>query len=411
LLRTSLVALILRQQLHTNKVGKIMLGYFKKIIGFALISLLLSSGVRAFETQALAAYVVDQETGTVLLAKQENMALPPASMSKLMTLFMAFEALRDGRLLWEEKLPVSTHAMSYSGSTMFLDTTDKIAVKDLIRGIIVLSGNDACAVIAEALSVDGTEPGFAAMMTKRAEEIGMTQSVFANSNGWPHPKQRMSMKDLAILAGRLILDFPKQYALFAEKEFAFDGRVPSNTRNRNPLLTLGIGADGLKTGHTTEAGYGMVGSAKQGERRVIFVLTGLKSAKARANEAERMVKWAFRQFTYKTLKKPNDILAQATVWMGSSRTVDLLLLGNPKILVPTFSNEEIASKIVYMGPLTAPILKGDQVAELVIQIPGLSEARLPLGAAQTVTRGGFFPRLRAATIVLIRTIKGGEPGS
>ena len=324
-----------------------------------------------------------------------------------MTLFMAFEALRDGRLLWEEKLPVSTHAMSYTGSTMFLDTTDKIAVKDLIRGIIVLSGNDACAAIAEALSVDGTESGFAAMMTKRAEEIGMTQSVFANSNGWPHPKQRMSMKDLAILAGRLISDFPKQYALFAEKEFAFDGRVPSNTRNRNPLLTLGIGADGLKTGHTSEAGYGMVGSAKQGERRVIFVLTGLKSAKARADEAERMVKWAFRQFTYKSLKNYN-ILTQATVWMGSSRTVDLSLFGNPKILVPTFSNEEITSKIVYLGPLPAPILKGDQVAELVIQIPGLSEARLPLVAAQTITRGGFFPRLRAATHVLLQTIKGSE---
>ena len=328
-----------------------------------------------------------------------------------MTLFMAFEALREGRLLWNEKLPVSTHAMSYSGSTMFLDTTDKISVKDLIRGIIVLSGNDACAVIAEALSVDGTESGFAAMMTKRAEEIGMTQSVFANSNGWPHPKQRMSMKDLAILAGRLILDFPKQYALFAEKEFAFDGRVPSNTRNRNPLLTLGIGADGLKTGHTSEAGYGMVGSAKQGERRVIFVLTGLKSAKARADEAERMVKWAFRQFTYKTLKQPNDILAQATVWMGSSRTVDLSVVGNPKILVPTFGNDKITSKITYLGPLPAPILKGDQVAELVIQIPGLSEARLSLVAAQTVTRGRFFPRLRAATQVLLRTIKGGETDS
>jgi len=347
----------------------------------------------------------------VLLAKKENVALPPASMSKLMTLFMAFEALRDGRLQWEEKLPVSNHAMSYGGSTMFLDTTDKISVKDLIRGIIVLSGNDACVAIAEALSVDGTEAGFAAMMTERAQAIGMTQSVFANSNGWPHPEQRMSMKDLAILAGRLISEFPTKYALFSEKEFAFDGRVPSNTRNRNPLLSLGIGADGLKTGHTSEAGYGLVGSAKQGNRRVIFVLTGLKSANARADEAERMVKWAFRQFTYKTLNQPDDILAQAPVWMGSSQTVGLLLLGDPKILIPITSTKNISSKIIYKGPIRAPITKGDHLAELVINVPGLSETRLPLIAAQTVTRGGFLPRLRTAAQVLFRKINGGLSGT
>ena len=383
-----------------------------KIALFSVFAaLIFGSSVSAFETKANAAYMIDQETGTVLLAKQENVALPPASMSKLMTLFMAFEALRDGRLQWEEKLPVSTHAMSYGGSTMFLDTTDKISVEDLIRGIIVLSGNDACVAIAEALSVDGTEAGFAAMMTARAQAIGMTQSVFANSNGWPHPEQRMSMKDLAILAGRLISEFPTKYVLFSEKEFAFDGRVPSNTRNRNPLLSLGIGADGLKTGHTSEAGYGLVGSAKQGKRRVIFVLTGLKSAKDRSDEAERMVKWAFRQFIYKTLKQPDDILAQAAVWMGSSQTVGLLLLGNPKILVPIISNKNISSKIIYKGPLRAPISKGDHVAELVIKVPGLSETRLPLIAAQTVTRGGFLPRLRTAAHVLFRKVNGGLSGT
>jgi D-alanyl-D-alanine carboxypeptidase (penicillin-binding protein 5/6) len=310
----------------------------------AILCAWISGAASAFETKAQAAYVLDHDSGTVLLAKQAEVALPPASMSKLMTLFLAFEALRDGRLRWDERLPVSTHAMSYGGSTMFLDTTDRVTVEDLIRGIIVLSGNDACVVIAEALSLDGTEAGFAAMMTDRAKDLGMEKSVFANSNGWPDMNHRMSMKDLAILAQHLITEFPEQYRMFAETEFLFDGRAPSNTRNRNPLLTLGIGADGLKTGHTTEAGYGLTGSAQQGDRRVIFVLTGLQNPQERAEEAERIVTWAFRQFTSKTLSQPGEALAQAAVWMGSSRNVGLALDGAPKILIPVTGGQEISSK-------------------------------------------------------------------
>ena len=248
-----------------------MLKTVKSVILGTIAAALISVPAWAFETRAKAAFVIDQTTGTVLLTKNADDALPPASMSKLMTLYMAFEAVRDGRLSMEEKLPVSQHAMSYGGSTMFLDTTDRVRVEDLLRGIIVLSGNDACAVIAEALSPDGTEAGFARYMTKRAQELGMENASFANSNGWPAAGHRMSMRDLGILAERLIEDFPQYYPLFAEKEFAFDGRAPSNTRNRNPLLGLGIGADGLKTGHTSEAGYGLVGSAVQGDRRVILI--------------------------------------------------------------------------------------------------------------------------------------------
>ena len=359
----------------------------------------------AFDTQAKAAYVIDQETGTVLLAKKENVALPPASMSKLMTLFIAFEALRDGRLNWDEKLPVSEHAMSYGGSTMFLDTTDRVTVKDLIRGIIVLSGNDACAVLAEALSVDGTEKGFASMMTAKAKKLGMHNSVFANSNGWPHPSQRMSMKDLAIIADHIITDFPKQYLLFSEKEFAFDGRAPSNTQNRNPLLKLDIGADGLKTGHTSEAGYGLVGSAKQGNRRVIFVLTGLESASARAMEAERIVNWSFRHFMSKTLRQSNSIIAQADVWMGKSRTVGMTLEAGTSILLPTIDIEEISSKIVYQGPLQAPVVAGQNIGELIILIPGMSQKSFPLVAADSVARGGFISRLRTAALILLRKVR------
>ena len=359
----------------------------------------------AFDTSAQAAYVIDQETGTVLLAKKENIALPPASMSKLMTLFMAFEALRDGSLHWDEKLPVSEHAMSYGGSTMFLDTTDRVTVQDLIRGIIVLSGNDACAVIAEALSVDGTEKGFATMMTAKAKKLGMHHSVFANSNGWPHPSQRMSMKDLAIIADHIITDFPKQYLLFSEKEFAFDGRTPSNTQNRNPLLKLDIGADGLKTGHTSEAGYGLVGSAKHGNRRVIFVLTGLESASARAIEAERIVNWSFRHFMSKALRQSNSIIAHADVWMGKNRTVGMTLEAGATILLPTTGLEKISSKIVYQGPLQAPVVAGQNIGELIILIPGMPQKILPLVAADSVARGGFISRLRTAALVLLKKVR------
>ena len=382
----------------------------KLIIMLALALSGFGSTVQAFETQAQAAYVIDQQSGVVLLSKQAEVPLPPASMSKLMTLLLAFEALRDGRLHWDEKLSVSSHAMSYGGSTMFLDTTDRVTVEDLVLGIIVLSGNDACAVIAEALSSDGTEAGFATMMTERAQTLGMTKSVFANSNGWPNIKQRMSMKDLAILAQHIISNFPDQYRMFSKKEFVFDGRAPSNSRNRNPLLSLGIGADGLKTGHTSEAGYGLVGSAKQGERRVVFVLTGLPTVKARAEEAERIVTWAFRQFTSKTLKQSGNLLGRAAVWMGSSRTVGLSLVGEPKILVPVTDRKNFTSKIIYQGPLQAPITKGNQVAELVISIPGLPETRLPLVAAETIRRGGVLPRLRTAALVLLRKVNGGLSG-
>ncbi len=378
---------------------------------FVAGTLSLGTAVGAFETRATAAYVLDQTTGTILLNKNAQQALPPASMSKLMTLYMTFEALRDGRLRWDEELRVSQHAMNYGGSTMFLDTTDRVSVEDLVRGIIVLSGNDACAVLAEALSIDGTEAGFARMMTQRARDLGMMNSTFANSNGWPDPNQRMSMEDLGILADLLIRDFPAYYALFSEREFAFDGRAPSNTQNRNPLLGLGVGADGLKTGHTREAGYGLVGSAKQGDRRIIFVITGLDSNAARAEESERIVNWAFRQFAARSLGAPGTVLTEADVWMGASRTVGLTMAGAPQILVPTTGTENMVTHIEYVGPLEAPIAKGDQIAELVITAPGLPESRLPLVAADDVARGGFMPRVRTAAKVLMGQITGSVGGA
>jgi D-alanyl-D-alanine carboxypeptidase (penicillin-binding protein 5/6) len=372
------------------------------VAGFGLC--LTALPLAAYDTRARAAYVLDQGTDTVLLSKNAEVPLPPASMSKLMTLYVAFEALRDGRLSLSERLPVSAHAMSYGGSTMFLDTTDRVSVEDLLRGIIVLSGNDACAVIAEALSPDGTEAGFARYMTKRAQELGMTNASFANSNGWPAIGHRMSMRDLGILAERLIEDFPQYYPLFSEKSFAFDGRAPSNTRNRNPLLGLGIGADGLKTGHTAEAGYGLVGSAVQGDRRVIFVVTGLESEKARAEEAEAIVNWSFRQFAQKTIAKAGVPVAQAEIWRGAEQSVGLVPESDLEILLPALAGKEIAAEVVYSGPIDAPVRKGQQLAELVVQPEGLPEIRLPLVAEKDVATAGFFLHVKTAAQVLSRRL-------
>jgi len=377
----------------------------------ALVLLILTAAVsaqqasaQAFDTRASAAFVVDMTTGTVLLDHNSDEPLPPASMSKLMTLYMAFEAIADGRLDINERLPVSAHAMSFGGSTMFLDTTDRVTVEDLLRGIIVLSGNDACVVIAEALSPDGSEAGFARMMTERARELGMTNSTFANSSGWPAVGHRMSMRDLGILAERLITDYPTYYPLFSERTFEFDGRAPGNVNNRNPLLSLSIGADGLKTGHTQEAGYGLTGSAKQGDRRIIFVLTGMDSTQQRAEEAERIVNWAFRQFAQRDIARGGARVAEAEVWAGDQPTVGLALVDDLSLLVPTANAGAIDAEVIYNGPITAPISQGDILGELVIRLDNLPETRLPLVADASIEAGGFQTRMRTAANVLLERL-------
>jgi D-alanyl-D-alanine carboxypeptidase (penicillin-binding protein 5/6) len=386
-----------------------MISLLRKTLTSAVAASFLALPVYAFDTQAKSAYVVDLKTGTVLLNKNADVPLPPASMSKLMTLYIAFEALRDGRLNLDEKLPVSEHAMSYGGSTMFLDTTDRVRVEDLIRGIIVLSGNDACAVIAEALSPDGTEAGFARYMTQRAQKMGMTNSTFANSNGWPAAGHRMSMRDLGLLATRLIEDFPQYYPLFAERSFAFDGRAPQNTRNRNPLLGLGIGADGLKTGHTEEAGYGLVGSSIQGERRIIFVISGLDTSRARAEEAETIVNWSFRHFVLRDLAKAGSVIAEADVWMGANTTVGLTPAQDISALLPALGGDSMSAEVVYKGPIEAPIEKGQEIAQLILKPEGLEEISYPLVADQAIPVGGFLTRITTAAMALLQRLEQG-PG-
>jgi D-alanyl-D-alanine carboxypeptidase (penicillin-binding protein 5/6) len=355
----------------------------------------------AFETQARHAYVIDHTTGTVLLEKAASLPMPPASMSKLMTLNMLFEALKDGRVTMETEFRVSARAAAMGGSKMFLRDGERVAVRDLIPGIIVHSGNDACVVVAEGLA--GSEEAFARLMNERGRALGLSDSTFSNSSGWPDPNQRMSAHDLAILARRMIQDFPEYYGYFAQQDFTW---ADIHQPNRNPLLGLGIGADGLKTGHTAEAGYGLVGSARQGDRRIIFVLAGLDSERQRAEEAERIVNWAFRQFSQRRIVRAGQEVARAEVWLGEKSSVGLAAPEAVEVLIPALVRGELAAEVVFTAPIEAPVAQGQQLGELVVQIPDLQEVRVPLVAAESIARGGFAARLRLAAQVLIRQLLG-----
>ncbi len=370
-----------------------------RIFGAAGVLILCTLPARAeFETLAKAAYIYDVTTQTVLFEKQPDVPLPPASMSKLMTLNMLFEALQDGRVSLDTRFGVSTRARQIGGSSMFLNEQDRPTVEELIQGIVVLSGNDACVVVAEGLA--GSEDTFARLMNRRAPDLGMTGSTFANSSGWPNPNHRMSMHDLGVIATRLITEFPEYYGYFGQEEYLYDGRTPDNRFNRNPLLSLGIGVDGLKTGHTSEAGYGLVGSAHQGTRRIVFAVSGMTSERERAEESERAVNWAFRQFVEKKVIDKGTQIARADVWMGDQSDIGLVTGTDVTLLTSALARDELQAEVVYRTPLEAPIAKGDVVAKLVISRKDLPQAEVPLYSDRDVARGGFLPRLRTATTVL-----------
>lgn len=360
----------------------------------AALILAMLSPASAFDTKARAAWVYDLTTNTVLLEKNAHEPMPPASMSKLMTVNMLFEALRDGRVKLDDRFAVSSHAKSMEGSTMFLNEQDRPTVEELIQGMIVLSGNDACVTVAEGLA--GSEAEFAKKMNARAQALGMLDSHFANASGWPDPEHRMSMHDLGILAVRLITEFPEYYKYFSLTEFPYDGRSPDNRFNRNPLLKMNIGADGLKTGHTAEAGYGLVGSAVQNGRRIVFVISGLDSEKARAEEAQRIADWAFREFIQKTVAKKGQKITDAPVWMGSVKSVGLTVGEDMTLLLPSLAQGSLKAEVKYTGPIEAPFTAGTKLAELVIDIPDHNPVTVPLVADQDVAAGGFVTRVGTA---------------
>jgi len=345
----------------------------------------------AFETRAREAMVVDHGTGMVLLAKEPDTPMPPASMSKLMTLYMLFEAIRDERVKLDTQFLVSPKAQAMGGSRMFVEAGTSVPVEALIHGIIVQSGNDACVVVAEGLA--GSEAVFAEQMTRRAGDLGMTGSTFKNASGWPEDGHMMSARDLVTLSRRIIEDFPQYYPYFAETEFTWNDITQPN---RNPLLTLGIGVDGLKTGHTEEAGYGLVGSAVQNGQRVVFMVSGLSSERERAEETEAIVKWAFGAFDTVRFFDEGAEIAQADVWLGAQPFVPIVAPKDLQMLVPREERPGLKARVLYAGPIEAPIAKGQKLASLVVDVPGKEPVEFDLVAGAEVPRGGLLTRISAA---------------
>ncbi len=366
----------------------------KALAGICL-GALMALPTQALDTAARSAMVVDMSSGAVLLEKNVDIPIPPASMSKLMTLNMVFEALQQGRLSLDEKFRVSVKAWKMGGSKMFVREGDRIRIEDLIRGVIIHSGNDACVVLAEGLA--GSEDAFAQRMTERARELGMKHSTFANSTGWPHADHRMSARDLIFLTERMVKDFPEYYHYFAETEFTWD---KVTQKNRNPLLYLDIGADGLKTGHTEEAGYGLTGSATRGDRRIAFVVSGLDSSRARSVESERLTTWAFREFKTGKIANAGQIVGEAEVWIGAADTVPLAPKEDVIATAPFGELDKMKVTVRYDGPIEAPIALGQPIAELIVQAPNMPPVSTPLVAAAAVDRGGLISRVTAAITTL-----------
>lgn len=345
----------------------------------------------AFETRARTAFIIDDATGAILFEKNAETPEPPASMSKLMTIYMLFEALRDGRVTMETTFPVSARARAMGGSRMFVEIGDQVPVEALIKGIIVQSGNDACVVVAEGLA--GTEQEFAAQMTRRAHELGLSSVEMKNASGWPAEGHVISGRDLVALARLLIREFPEYYPYFAETEFTWNNITQPN---RNPLLSLGIGADGLKTGHTSEAGYGLVGSAVQNGQRVVFMMSGLGSMSERASETSALVRWAYGAFDTVRYYGAGDTVTQVPIWLGDAESVPLVAPRDIALLVPRAERSAISARVVYDGPVEAPITAGQPIAELIVDVPGRESARFDLVAGGDVARGGLMRRIEAA---------------
>jgi D-alanyl-D-alanine carboxypeptidase (penicillin-binding protein 5/6) len=333
-----------------------------------------------FDTAAREALVVDFNTDATILDKNADAPMVPSSMTKLMTAYLVYDALRGGKLQLTQDLPVSERAWRMGGSKMFVPYPGSVKVEDLIRGMIVQSGNDACVVLAEAIA--GSEEAFVEQMNVEAKQFGLTQSNFRNSTGWPDPDHHMSCRDIAMLAKRIISDFPEYYKYDAERAFKYNG---IEQENRNPLVQKGV-ADGLKTGHTDEAGYGLVASSQRAGRRVILVVNGLTSMHQRAEESERLLEWSFREFENVTLFAAGDVVERAPVWLGSSNSVPLVGGRDLVVTLPRQWRQAAKISIEYDSPLAAPVSKGDTVGRLVIAGNGVPSMEMPLLAGADVSR-------------------------
>ncbi len=380
---------------------------FRRSAAVALTLIVASAAARAetIDTTARQAILLDYRTGAVMLDKNSDELMAPSSMSKLMTAYLVFEKLKEGSWKMEDRLPVSESAWQRhyksGGSLMFLPVGSSAKVGDLIRGVIIQSGNDACSVLAEAHS--GTEEAFAEFATRRARDLGMRNTSLRNASGWPDPEHLTTARDLSILARRLIADFPEYFPIYSEREFVFNG---IRQGNRNPLLYGVQGADGLKTGHTDIAGYGLVGTVKRGERRIIMVINGLKSMKDRAEESQRLIEWAFREFENYALFKVGDVVSDAEVWLGEQATVPLVAAERLDVTMPRRARQNMKVTAVYTGPVSAPIRRGEVIGKLVITAPGVQTVELPLAAGADVARLGMMGRLGTALRHILWGAKG-----
>jgi serine-type D-Ala-D-Ala carboxypeptidase (penicillin-binding protein 5/6) len=374
---------------------------------FALIMFGLVGQAKAaeFTSPATHAVILDYETGLMLFGKDADTPIPPASMTKIMTLYMVFERLQSGAIKLDDEFVVSADAWKRGGfssgsSTMCLRPKERVRVEDLIRGVIVLSGNDAAITLAE--NIAGSERAFADQMTQRAHELGLNSVQFHNATGWPDPGHEISVHDLAKLVRLVIRDFPEDYAYFSEREFDWCKAAPSNRYNRNPLLGVVQGADGLKTGHTKESGYGLAGSALRDGKRRIIVFTGMKTSRGRASEGERLMRAAFGEFDITTLYEAGAQVGEAKVVLG--KVANIPLVTAEKIDVAFFrpNRRSIKTALIYEGPVHAPVQKGDVLGRLVIEEKGVEVASYPLLAGASVEKKGLFGLAVEGLVNLIR---------
>tara|TARA_R110002126_G_scaffold289250_1_gene443887 strand:- start:7070 stop:8212 length:1143 start_codon:yes stop_codon:yes gene_type:complete len=370
----------------------------KKYLLASLPFIALSSVVVAaprFETDAPIAYMTDLSSGAVLFEKNADKQIPPASMAKMMTVYVAFDLIQKGKLKLDDKFRVNEETWkkwNNQGSTMFLGVGDQVSVRELLHGIVTLSGNDACVVLAEGIA--GTEPAFVGLMNKRAKELGMLNSRFGNSNGWPDEGVTVvTARDLATLGSATVNNFPKLYdAFYGQDAFEWNGITQSN---RNPLMGKVAGADGLKTGHTEEAGYGFTGSAEQKGRRLVSVLAGLDSYGGRIEESVKFMNWGFNAWEPKKLFDKGTKVQTAEVQLGDHSSVSLVAPKDLFVTIPKVSDGNVSMKVTYQGPIKAPIAKGQPIATLVVTTVDAGKQSVPLVAGEDVGEAGFFDRVWA----------------
>jgi len=357
-------------------------------------------------TQAKQAIMVEGATGAVLFEFEADMTMAPSSMSKLMTIYLTFERLRDGNILLDDEFEVSDdiwRKWRLQGSTMFLKAGQRVTVRDLLLGVIVQSGNDACAVLAEGIA--GSEEVFVELSNEKAEELGMKNSHFTNVNGWPGAEHYMTARDLATLSQKLITEFPEYYKMFKEKKFTYN---EISQTNRNPILYSMPTADGLKTGHTEDGGYGLAASAVKDGRRLVLVINGLKSNRARAREAERLLNHGFRNFSVYPLFKAGEVVDTANVWLGKNGKVPLVIEEDVVLSLSRQDRRKMKARIVYTGPIPAPIVKGQPIAILEITARDMKPVKLPLVAGADISKLGGISRLKAAFNYMLMGSAGSE---